>query len=90
MHCCTNGALFLLVLQEVAREWTNAPYNFDNLGMALVSLFVTATLNGYTGERCCNRNTPATSQCQCAVHHRHDKGGKEVHTEDDSPAQPIP
>lgn len=29
--------------------WSNPPYNFDNLGMALVSLFVTATLNGYAG-----------------------------------------
>ncbi|KAF8072369.1 NaCP60E [Scenedesmus sp. PABB004] len=34
--------------QEVARRWSNQPYNFDNLGMAMVSLFVTATLNGYT------------------------------------------
>jgi hypothetical protein len=31
------------------RLWFNQPYNFDHLGMAMVSLFVTATLNGYTG-----------------------------------------
>lgn len=37
-------------LQETPREWKNQPYNFDNIGMALVSLFVTATLNGYTGK----------------------------------------
>lgn len=30
--------------------WSNKPYNFDHLGMALVSLFVTVTLNGYLGE----------------------------------------
>lgn len=36
-------------LQETAREWSNLPYNFDNLGMGLMSLFVTATLNGYLG-----------------------------------------
>jgi hypothetical protein len=29
--------------------WSNEPYNFDHLGMAMVSLFITATLNGYTG-----------------------------------------
>lgn len=29
--------------------WSNAPYTFDHLGMAMVSLFITATLNGYTG-----------------------------------------
>jgi hypothetical protein len=33
----------------VDRVWFNQPYNFDHLGMAMVSLFVTATLNGYTG-----------------------------------------
>ncbi|WIA07983.1 hypothetical protein OEZ85_007455 [Tetradesmus obliquus] len=33
---------------EVARMWSNAPYTFDHLGMAMVSLFITATLNGYT------------------------------------------
>jgi hypothetical protein len=37
------------LLQEVPRLWFNQPYNFDHLGMAMVSLFVTATLNGYTG-----------------------------------------
>lgn len=37
-------------MQEVPRQWTNAPYNFDHLGMALISLFVTVTLNGYMGE----------------------------------------
>lgn len=36
-------------LQEVPRIWSNPPYNFDNIGMALVSLFVTVTLNGYMG-----------------------------------------
>lgn len=36
--------------QETPRVWSNKAYNFDNLGMAFVSLFVTATLNGYTGE----------------------------------------
>jgi hypothetical protein len=40
-----------LPLQEVPRLWSNQPYNFDHLGMAMVSLFVTATLNGYTGAR---------------------------------------
>eukprot|EP00775_Hariotina_reticulata_P006841 gene6841-7059_t len=34
--------------QELPRLWRNAPYNFDNLGMALVSLTVIVTLNGYT------------------------------------------
>eukprot|EP00882_Tetradesmus_deserticola_P020321 GHRQ01021939.1.p2 GENE.GHRQ01021939.1~~GHRQ01021939.1.p2 ORF type:complete len:274 (+),score=131.28 GHRQ01021939.1:201-1022(+) len=33
---------------NVARVWSNQPYNFDHLGLAMVSLFVTATLNGYT------------------------------------------
>jgi len=36
-------------MQETAREWKNPPYNFDNLGMGLMSLFVTVTLNGYLG-----------------------------------------
>lgn len=31
--------------------WSNQPYNFDNLGTAMVSLFVTATLNGYEGRQ---------------------------------------
>ncbi len=30
------------------RVWSNAVFNFDNLGQALVSLFVVVTLNGYT------------------------------------------
>ncbi len=33
--------------QTIAREWSNAPKNFDNLGSAIVALFVTCTLNGY-------------------------------------------
>jgi hypothetical protein len=30
----------------VPRVWSNAPFNFDNLAQALVSLFVVVTLNG--------------------------------------------
>jgi hypothetical protein len=30
--------------------WSNQPYNFDHLGMGLISLFVTVTLNGYKGK----------------------------------------
>lgn len=30
------------------RVWSNAPYNFDNLAHALISLFVVVTLNGYS------------------------------------------
>ena len=33
--------------QVVPRVWSNADFNFDHLGNALVSLFVVATLNGY-------------------------------------------
>ena len=29
------------------REWTNPYQNFDNVGRALLSLFVAVTLNGY-------------------------------------------
>lgn len=57
-HCVLSG---FFLLQEVPRIWSNPPYNFDNIGMALVSLFVTVTLNGYMGkslakrelQRCC-------------------------------------
>jgi hypothetical protein len=34
--------------QEVPRLWDNAPFNFDHLGNAMISLFVVATLNGYS------------------------------------------
>ena len=37
----------------VPRVWSNAPFNFDNLGQALVSLFVVVTLNGCAGPVCC-------------------------------------
>jgi hypothetical protein len=37
------------VVQETARMWSNMTYNFDHLGMALISLFVVSTLNGYAG-----------------------------------------
>jgi hypothetical protein len=30
----------------IERVWSNAPFTFDNLGQALVSLFVVVTLNG--------------------------------------------
>jgi hypothetical protein len=33
--------------QAVERKWTRPHYNFDNLGNALLSLFVCATLDGY-------------------------------------------
>jgi hypothetical protein len=42
LRCC-------VWLQETERVWSNPPYNFDHLGMALVSLFITVTLNGYAG-----------------------------------------
>lgn len=32
----------------VERRWENAELNFDHLGKAMVSLFVVATLNGYS------------------------------------------
>lgn len=32
---------------EADRLWQNAPLNFDNVGNAIISLFVTVTLNGY-------------------------------------------
>lgn len=32
---------------EVERAWITAVFNFDNLGNALLSLFVTVTLDGY-------------------------------------------
>lgn len=58
--CITQAMLFMLIhvlpaamllpVQEVARVWSNQPYNFDHLGMALISLFVTVTLNGYKGD----------------------------------------
>lgn len=34
--------------QVTERQWQNAEFNFDHLGNALVSLFVVATLNGYS------------------------------------------
>ena len=33
--------------QVTPRAWVNAPYNFDHLGNALLSLFVFSSLNGY-------------------------------------------
>ena len=33
--------------QVTPRVWSNAAFNFDHLGNAMVSLFVVATLNGY-------------------------------------------
>lgn len=35
-----------------AREWANPYQNFDNVGRALLSLFVAVTLNGYSRESC--------------------------------------
>ena len=32
----------------VPREWTNLSFNFDNVGNAFLTLFITATLDGYT------------------------------------------
>lgn len=32
------------------REWTNPYQNYDNVGNALLSLFVAVTLNGYSRE----------------------------------------
>lgn len=37
------------LFQTASREWKNSLFNFDNIGQALLSLFVTATLNGYAG-----------------------------------------
>ncbi len=31
-----------------AREWTNPYQNYDNVGNALLSLFIAVTLNGYS------------------------------------------
>ena len=35
------------------RVWSNAFYNFDNLGNALLTLFITVTMNGWSRECCC-------------------------------------
>jgi hypothetical protein len=37
-----------MTTQTVPREWSNAAFNFDHLGMGMMSLFVVATLNGYS------------------------------------------
>ena len=34
--------------QLVPREWVNLDNNFDNIGQAFLTLFITATLDGYT------------------------------------------
>ncbi len=34
--------------QLAPREWVNQPYHFDNVGNAFLTLFITATLDGYT------------------------------------------
>lgn len=34
------------------REWSNPYQNFDNVGNALLSLFVAVTLNGYSRKSC--------------------------------------
>lgn len=33
--------------EQIAAEWTNAHFNFDHLGNALLSLFITVTQDGY-------------------------------------------
>lgn len=34
--------------QEVSRMWRNLHFNFDDIGNAFLTLFITATLDGYT------------------------------------------
>ncbi len=34
--------------QLVPREWQNLHFNFDNVGNAFITLFITASLDGYT------------------------------------------
>ncbi len=51
-HCMCAGKLIVHTsaccnFQTIAREWSNEPLNFDNIGDAMVSLFITMTLNGY-------------------------------------------
>ena len=43
---CVNTFLDSGVVTE--RAWTNPYQNFDNVGNALLSLFVAVTLNGYS------------------------------------------
>ena len=38
---------------DTPRVWSNAFYNFDHLGNALLTLFVTVTMNGWSRECCC-------------------------------------
>ncbi|PRW21007.1 voltage-gated ion channel superfamily [Chlorella sorokiniana] len=45
---CTGTFVDPATGDVLQREWTNAFYNFDNVGLAFLTLFVTATLDGYT------------------------------------------
>ncbi|KAI8464917.1 MAG: Ion transport protein-domain-containing protein [Monoraphidium minutum] len=45
---CTGTFVLEETGEVVPRLWENAGFNFDHLGSALVSLFVVATLNGYS------------------------------------------
>jgi len=46
---CTGYFVDSSVLTE--RAWTNPYQNYDNVGKAILSLFIAVTLNGYSRKR---------------------------------------